>query len=193
MLAHITATCKAANFNLYCLSRIKKYLSPQALKTAVHVLISSRIDYCNSLLVGLPATQTNRLQHILNSAACLISGTKKCDHISPVLSDLHWLPVNRRILFKLLCLTFKALNGLAPQYLADQLQSYTPARALHSADQGLLCIPKICTKKFGARTFAHAAPYHYNELPIIIRQSTSLALFMNHLKTHFFRLSYPDC
>ncbi len=70
--SHITSTCKAAFFNLYRLSRIKKYLSPQALKTAVHAWISSKIDYCNSLLVSLPASQTDKLQHVLNSAARLI-------------------------------------------------------------------------------------------------------------------------
>ena len=83
--AHVTSTCKAVFFNLYCLSRIKKYLSCQALKTAVHVLISLKINYCNSLLVGLPASQTDKLQCVLNSAAQLITGTKKFDDISHVL------------------------------------------------------------------------------------------------------------
>ena len=88
--------------------------------------------------------------------------------------------------------TFKALNGLAPQYLIDQLHLYTPSRALRLADQSLLEVPRIRTKKSGARAFAHAAPHHYNGLPICIRQSTTLEVFKNRLKTHFFKLSYPD-
>ena len=91
--SHITSTCKAANYQLYRLSRIKKYLTLGALKTAVHAFISSKLDYCNSILIGLPASQILRLQNIMNSSARLISGVKKFDHITPILKDLHWLPI----------------------------------------------------------------------------------------------------
>ena len=91
MSAHITSVCKAANYQLYRLSRIRKYLSPEALKIATHALVSSRIDYCNSLLVGLPATQTKRLQNIMHSAARLISDVINFEHITPTLEGLHWL------------------------------------------------------------------------------------------------------
>ena len=76
------------------------------------------------------ASQTDKLQHVLNSAARLITGTKKFDHISPVICDLHWLPIDKRILFKLLCITYKSLNRQAPQYLESQLQPYIPTRVL---------------------------------------------------------------
>ncbi len=191
--AHITSTCKTAFYSLYRLSRIEKFLTPLALKTAVHALISSKIDYCNSLLVGLPACQINKLQHVLNSAARLITGTKKFDHISPVLQDLHWLPIDKRILFKLLCITYKSLNGQAPHYLKGQLQPYIPARSLRSADKMLLVVPKVRTKKYGARAFAHVAPSHYNTLPLSVHQSTNIDVFKSRLKTYFFRLSYPEC
>ena len=76
METHITSTCKAANYHLYCLSRIRKYLTSEALKMAVHALISSKLDYCNSLLIGLPTTEISKLQNIVNSAARLISGAR---------------------------------------------------------------------------------------------------------------------
>ncbi len=192
MSAHITSVCKAANCQLYRISRIKKYLTPQALKIVIHALVASKIDYCNSLLVGLPETQTKRLQNIMNSAARLISGVRKFEHITPTLKDLHWLPVNIRIIFKLLCLTYKALNGLAPPYLADLLKSYIPTRSLRSAEKGLLCAPKSRTKTFGERSFICAAPLHYNALPLDIRQAKTLDSFKSRLKTHFFRLAYTE-
>ncbi len=90
---HITATCKLAFYQLNCLSRIRCYLSADAPKTTVHALISSKLNCCNNLLVGLPKGEIRKLQHVMNSAAHLISGTKKAEHITPVLIELHWLPV----------------------------------------------------------------------------------------------------
>ena len=125
----------------------KKYLTPRALKTAVHALISSKLDYCKSILIGLPSSQIMRFQNIMNSSAWLISGVKKFEHTTPILKDLHWLPIEQCIQFKVLTMTFKALNGLTPQYLSDLPKPYTPERSLRSADQELLCIPKTCAKK----------------------------------------------
>ena len=190
--SHITSTCKAANYQLYRLSRIKKYLTQGALETAVHAFISSKLDYCNSILIGLPASQISRLQNIMNSCARLISGVKKFDHITLILKDLHWLPTEERIQFKVLTMTYKALNGLAPKYLMDLLKPYTPGRALRSADHALLSIPKTRTKKYGSRTFSFVAPTLYNSLPLDIHQSTSLATFKSKLKTYLFIQAYGD-
>ncbi len=188
--SHITSTCKAANFHLYRLSRIRKYLTPDALKTAIHALISSKLDYCNSLYIGLPMSQISRLQNIINSAAQLISGVRKFEHITPTLKELHWLPIERHIEFKILCMTYKSLHGLAPQYMSDLVKAYIPPRALRSSDQGLLCVLKIRTKTYGTRAFAYAAPVYYSALPLEVLASPSLNTFKSKLKTHFFRQSY---
>ncbi len=84
--SHITVIWKSVNFQLYSINHIKKYLTSDALKTAIHSLVALKIDYCNSLLSDLPKYQTDRLQHLLNSAARIISGTRKYDYITPVLS-----------------------------------------------------------------------------------------------------------
>ena len=91
---HITSIINAANFQLFHLSCIRKYLTPAALHIAVHSLVSSCLDYCDSLLVGLPKYQIPKLQDIMNCAAQLISGIAKFDNIMPVMKSLHWLPVD---------------------------------------------------------------------------------------------------
>ena len=112
----------------------------------------------------------------MNSAARMIPGTKNFSHITPVLVNLHWLPVDYRVKFKLLCLTYKALHGLAPIYLSDLLQQYSPPRSLRSMEHELLCASKVHTKIYGEQAFAYAAPKLYNELPVSLRQSATLGL-----------------
>ena len=82
----------------------------------VHAYVTSRLDYCNSILYGLPKYQLSKLKRIQNMAARLITDTMKFDHINPVLYNLHWPPVNYRIQFKILTITFKAIHGMAPSY-----------------------------------------------------------------------------
>ena len=126
----------------------------------------------------------------MNSAARLISGTRKRDHITPVLIDLHWLPVEHRINFKLMCLTYKALHGSAPAYLSDLLKNYCPVIPLCSAEQGLLIVPKARTIKYSQRAFAHIASTLYNQLPLEVRKAPNFDTFKSRLKTHYFKLAY---
>ncbi len=114
---HITAVCKSANYQLYKISHIKKYLTSDALKAAIHSMVASKIDYCNSLLSGLPKYQVARLQHIMNCMARIISSTWKFERITPALRALHWLPVKFCIMFKIACMAYQVLNGQAPSYL----------------------------------------------------------------------------
>ena len=112
-------------------SSIKHFLSHDALKTLVCSLVLSRLDYCNSLLRGVSKKLIKKLQKVQNNAARLISSSSRCSHISPVLKDLHWLPVEQRIMYKLLLLSYKCLNDQGPSYLSELLNRYVPARKLH--------------------------------------------------------------
>ncbi len=107
----------------------------------INVFITSRLDYCNALLGGCSACLINKLQMVQNAAARVL--TRTYDHISPVLSTLHWLPIKHRIDFKILLITYKALNGLASQYLSKLLSHYCPPRPLRSQNSGHLIIPRI--------------------------------------------------
>ena len=142
--------------------------------------------YTNSMLFGLPSYQIEKLQRVQNSAARLATRTKKSEHISPVLYDLHWLTVKNRIIFKILLIMFKALHGLAPGYLSDLITPYRPSRSLRSMVANLLILPKCRTKTYGERAFAVAGPTLWNSLPQFMRELTSVNQFKAHLKTYLF-------
>ena len=102
-----------------------------AIKTLVHAFISSRLDYYNQLFVGVTGWLLDKLQSLQNAAARLVTGARKFDHITPVMRELHWLPVRQSIWFKTAVLVFKCLHGLAPAYLSTA--SWRPA--VHICDQ----------------------------------------------------------
>ena len=153
--------------------------------------MTSHLDYCNSLLFGVPKYQIDRLQNVLNTAARLIFRIPKFDHISPALFHLHWLPVAYRVHLKLLLLVHKSLNNQGPQYIQEYLQPYSViGHHLRSCDQGLLKIPRINFKTFGDRAFARSRPFLWNKLPREIRNSQSVVILKSKFKTHQFKLAY---
>jgi len=152
----------------------------------------NKLDYCNSLLFGLPDILTNRLQSVQNATAKMINGKGKYDHNTPELMKLHWLPVKERILFKVLLTTFKCIHKLAPIYLCDFIKVHTPTQSLWSADLFLLDIPRIEQVTYGGRAFSYAAPLQWNKLPLDIRSCQSLETFKRLLKTHLFHTAYDS-
>ena len=122
--------------------------------------------------------------------ARLLTKTKRREHISPVLATLHWLPVTFRIDFKVLLLTYKALNGQGPSYIANSLTNYTPARTLRSSDTGLLQVTRSSHKKIGDAAFVNYAPKLWNTLPINIREANTLDTFKKQLKTFLFTKAF---
>ena len=182
----VSSLVKSCFYQLKSISRIRKYLTHEAATKVIHAFISSKLDYGNSLLSGLPKYQLNRLQRIQNTAARIVTRINKYDHISPVLYNLHWLPVAKRIVFEILTLVYRCLNNVAPGYLCDFIIPYKPVRALRSTNELLLCVPKIRTKTYGARAFCFIAPSLWNSLPLVVKQSKSYDTFKQTLKTHLF-------
>ncbi|KAI5609350.1 hypothetical protein C0J50_9521, partial [Silurus asotus] len=182
---HINQVTKTAFFHLRNISKLRNMLSISDAEKLVHAFMTSRIDYCNALLGGCPASLINKLQLVQNAAARVLTRARKYDHITPILSSLHWLPVKFRIDYKLLLLTYKALNGLAPMYLSSLLTRYNPPRSLRSQNSGLLVVPRIAKSTKGGRAFSHLAPKLWNSLPDGVWGSDTLTQFKCSLK-HIF-------
>ena len=116
---------------------------------------------------------------------------RKYDHITPVLQDLHWLPVKQRINYKIFLMTYKALNGKAPDYISELVQLYVPRRPnMKSVDKYELYKPRYNKERFGKRSFAIAAPSLWNSLPLDVKKAPSVNCFKSRLKTHLFKLAY---
>ena len=188
---HITNTCRACFMQLRKIASIRRYISIEACESLVHALITSRLDYCNSMLYGLPNYQLKRLQCVQNMAARIVKQVGKYDHISPIMFELHWLPVHKRIEFKMLTMTFKIIHGLAPSYLEELIELNHPKRVLRSGTNHFtLKVPRYRTKTYGLRRFSVSAPTLWNRLPDKLRESTDFSVFKKLLKTHLFKEAY---
>ena len=186
MEEHVNVLCKTAFFHLRNIARIRPYLNRNTTEKVIHAFVSSRLDYCNSLLYGMPSVLISKLQRVQNVAARIVTGTRKYSHITPVLHELHWLPVQYRVEYKVGLITYKCLHALAPSYLSDLLKPYVPTRALRSSSQGLLQVPRVRLSTFGARSFASFAPRLWNDLPVALRNIDSLDVFKSMYKTYLF-------
>ena len=183
----VSQTAKSCYYHLRRISLIRKHLTTEATVKLVLCLIMSRTDYCNSLLSGVNQSYIHTLQRIQNNAARLILKKKKTDHISPLLTQLHWLPVQKRILYKLDTICYKCLNNAAPDYLTSLLNSYKPSRTLRSASDPLtLKTPRTKLNSYGPRAFSVSGPLSWNNLPLSVRQQPTFSSFKTSLKTHLF-------
>ena len=122
---HVNELCRTAFYHIRN-SRIRQCLSIDSTKTQVHASVTSRLDHCNSLLYGLPDYLIQRLQYVMNATVKVITCKRKFDHVTPLIIELHWLPVRQRIVFKILLYTFKAHHGATPTYLTELIIPYVP-------------------------------------------------------------------
>jgi len=170
--------------------RIRRSLDKQWVITLVHALVSTRVDYCNSVLAAAPKTTTDKLQRVLNAAARVLSNTKKFDRgLSQLLhDDLHWLDVPDRVAFKLI--VHRCLNGRAPNYLFNHVipvSAIVSRQCLRSTQQNTLVVLRYRLTTHGRRAFSVAGPTAWNRLPVAFRDLTiSDACFRRHLKTVLF-------
>ena len=193
---HIANLTRSSYFQLRRLKAIRKSVSSSIFTSIVHAFVCSRIDYCNSVLIGLPKVRLAPLQSVLNAAARLIARLPRFSHISTFMTEqLHWLPLSVRIQFKVLILVLKSQMGLAPKYLCDQIHrplSATSLRPLRSSDRLDLFVPRVRTAMAQSRSFACIGPSLWNGLPPSVRSailSGSVSSSFSRLKTCLFSRS----
>jgi len=144
-------------------------------------LIHSRLDYANSLLYSISASNILKLQRCQNAAAHPQSSTPS---IHDIVDRLHWLPIRARIDFKIATLTYNTLTYGHPAYLRKLISPYQTSRLLRSGKHLLLTVPraKLAT---GQRAFSHSSRY-LNVIPLFIRDAPSVSTFKRHLKSFYF-------
>jgi hypothetical protein len=192
MVEHLKHVFKVALVYLRLIKSIRNSIDQSATEKLVHAFITSRLDYCNSLFVNLPKSHLMKLQSVQNMAARVISRKQKYDHITPVLRDLHWLPVRERIEYKILLLTYQAIHNLTPPYVKNMLMpcENEHTMSLRSFSNQHLAAPRTKMVSYGDRTFSSAAPKFWNVLPGYIKETNSLDKFKTLLKTHLYRKAF---
>ena len=185
----VSQKCQSAGMYLRRLSKVRKCLSFNATHTLLNAFVLGRIDYCNSLLIGISGYLISRLQRVQNWAIRVLFKLSRYDHITFYYTEVHWLPINQRINFKILLLTYKSINGHNPSYLKDLFSSYVPGRDLRSAEGMLLTKPKMLTS-IGERAISYQGPLLWNELPDYIKKANSIDNFKKKLKTFLFQKCY---
>ena len=192
MTQHINSIVCSCYCHLRQIAHIRPHITQVATATLVNCLITSRLDFMNSLLYGIPDYLLRKLELIQNNAARIVCQKKKRDHVTPLFKTLHWLPIDFRIQFKINLVTFKILHGLAPAYLSSLLIPYAPSRTLRSSSQEQLIEKRARCKRTGDRAFSVCAPRLWNALPHTIRNSISVASFKTALKTYYFKQAFTD-
>ncbi len=172
------------------IGHIRKYLDKHTTEILVHAFITSKIDMGNSLLYDIKRNQLKCLQRLQNIAARLVSLTSKYSRITPVLQDLHWLPISHRIQYKLGLFVYKILHNNAPEYLINLIHPYTSAHTgLRSNELMMLHQPRYSTL-WGNRSFSIASARVWNQLPLTVKSSPSITTFKTNLKSHLFKQAY---
>jgi hypothetical protein len=195
---HVNSVAQSCFFQLRQLWTVRRQLSTDAAKVLVNAFFAIRVDYCNSIYHGATVAVHRKLQSIINSAARLVNGVQKLEHITQPLKQLHWLRVPERIIFKQACIVRQALLGKGPVYLQAYLTPLASSAGrshLRSAGNGDLFVPRSKTVRAGERSFRLTGPCVWNSLPSDVRSSASSDTFNSKPKTYMYmyclNLSYP--
>ena len=172
MDAHIKYLCRILFCQLCRIGKIRSFLSTAAANNLAVSLIPSRLDYCNSLLAGLPDNKLHKLQRIQNHAARLVLRKSRHASATALLRTHHWLPMNGRIQYKIACLCFQCIYQKSmPPYISDLLHPYCPSRTLRSLDSSLLTVPRFSLETFGKNSFSAFGPIVWNSLPLSLTKT----------------------
>ena len=197
-LKHVLQVIKSTRVQARDLYRIRPLLDLNTSVLLANALVSSRLDYYNSLFLSLTDFELSRLQLVQNSLCRVVTHSSKFSHITPQLKKLHWLPFRYRVQFKIGLITYKILNQGQSVYLRGLIRPYTSSRNTRRSTPKLkfLQTPTFDRRvhkssKHFCNPFSHYAPALWNSFPFQVRNSPSVASFRKHLKTHLFSSSFP--
>ena len=191
MKPHVNRVIRACYHQIRLIAKIRKYLSMDSASKLIHAFVTSRLDNLNSLLVELPDYVLNKLQLVQNNAARLVAREKKSSHVTPLLKQLHWLPIEYRIKYKIVLIVYKCLHEMGPVYLTSLLTGYHPGTSMClRSDKEELLDNKRTAKGYGDRAFAKSGLELWNALPLNIRNSSSVTAFKSSIKTHYYKICY---
>ena len=185
---HVWNVAKKCFYMLKNMFKIRCCINETAAKAGVHSMITSKLDYCNAILYGLPESTLKHFTRVQNLSAHFISQHGEYEHITQVLKQLHWLPVYQRICYKVLILTFKSLNGQAPTYL-EGLMKRRPMK-----EQGLMATmtwwsPPSSISPLEEDKWAIGTKL-WNTLPKELKTYTNINTFKKLLETFLFKEAY---
>lgn len=186
---HIRKKCQIAYAQLRNLKDIRKHLSQKSTEIMVHGLIHSHIDFCNGLFTDIPAYLVNKLQRIQNQAARVVTSAPYDHPTTEILKSLHWLPVRARIMFKILVIVFRTVQGTAPPYLKCLFNRVQGKYRLRSSDDIQFTVP-ITRTRIADRSIAVVGPKWWNALPKDLKCIRNETTFRKELKTYLFKLFY---
>jgi hypothetical protein len=186
MKKHIQEVTRTCNATLRNVIKIRKFLTHKALTQLVMGLVVSRLDYANSLFAGLPASTIKPLKDTHHFAAKVITYRRKGESNTAALRELHWLPIEARVKFKVLTFVYKCLKGLSPKYLSSLIQVKNATRVTRGSARQNLVVPRVKYTTFAGRSFAVIGPQLWNNLPDAVRQSEDFSVFKSKLKTYLF-------
>ena len=178
----VSETCKVCFFHIRALRHIPASLTTEVSKTIAAAIVGSQLDFCNTLLAGTSVSNLNRLQHVQNTLARVVAQKRRFCHFTPVLSDLHWLPVHHKISFKIATITFRVLQFQQPSNLTSLIPIYVPARALRSSSSLSICVPPRKTTMATSKSFSSVASNIWNSLPNHLSSIPTLPAFRKALK-----------
>ena len=186
---HIQKKCQIAHVQLRNLRAIRRHLTQKSTETLVHGLVHSHIDFCNGLFTEVPAYQVSKLQRVQNHAARVVMNVSYEQPSDELLIKIHWLPVKDRIMFKVLAIAFRVINGTAPVYLREMFVPTRGRYRLRSQSETNFNIPRRRTK-LADRSLSVVGPKWWNDLPCELKNIQSEASFRSKLKTHLFSRVY---
>ena len=196
--SHVASVCRSCFVGIRDFRRIRRHLTHNTAIMVANALVSSRLDYCNSLFRSLTCRDLKRLQCIQNTLARVVSRSSKYCHVTPILKDLHWLPIKYRIQFKIATIIYKVLQNGSPHYLTSHVNRYSRAvnTRRNNPDKVYLDVPIykpsiIKSKVHFQHSFAYDGPTLWNSLPHEVRSSSTLSIFRRRLKTYLFSVAFP--